>query len=185
MTDTINVAIVDTPKVSVAVEKMVPRKVFGIPMFAFLMLSILATGAAATVAYFSLFHTDITLGAAGTFTSGTPASLAATAGSNYTYPWTMTNNADKATNFNLVAAINETTLTEGEVKIQLLYANGTILAESTVPIGFNQTARANNVIFAQGETRSGTVEIQFNSSADSATYHLDVKAEPGDFTFTS
>ena len=167
----------------VGIERTTIRKLLGIPL-GYLILALFGTAlVGASVLYFSIISTLINVDPAAVFTSNNLLTLDATAGNNYTFYWTLKNNADKTLSFDLLASMNHTNLTTGEIMLQLYYLNGSQLVESDVASGGFLNISVIDVNLYSGEQRNGTVIVQLNSSADPGNYSLNIASSPGSYLF--
>lgn len=159
-----------------------------LPVFAIVLISLLVSGLVAAGFLIPIQQklTKYNVVAAATLVTNMPDSVNASGGDVYEWNWSITMNSNRQQNLTYVFKINttSTTLSDGEVKLVIKDDSGTVLAENTTvgPDGFI-TATVKDVLYNPGETKNGTVALQFNLTAEADTYNNYFEVYGGTFNY--
>lgn len=167
------------PSTTFVQTKTVARKVFGIPLYT-LAIAILVLGGTATAAVLVANGMIYNVNVPSLLTTNMTGTINAYGSDVYTYAWSLQDRSNQPLNFTMKYAISPTsTLSDGEVRIQILNGTGNIISDVQTPIGNVLTASWIDIPFNSLESKSGTLKIQFAINATNETYYSNLSIEQG------
>lgn len=185
-----NTADDNEPKIALLEKTTITRKILGmtIPLFIVFVIAIAGIVSGATI-YLSSKRTTFSWTEVG-LTTDMPSSEQASGGSYYEFNYTIETPTGlkgiDTINYTLELCVtpNSTTLTDNEVKVQILDNDSNVLAENTsVNADGKICAIKPDYLFNVPEAKQGKLRLQFNNTADNDTYYLDFSVKAGSFTW--